>query len=97
MARKLKKGGSRLPTPPPPIADDDQEDLMNDLLSQLEARDSEPTVQKEAAQVLTEMDLNSQAEQLESGSKTSAKDRFKARQVRIPILAVPYYPLTIVC
>jgi OTU domain-containing protein 6 len=77
---KSKKTASRLPTPPP-IANDDEVDLMNDLLDQLDARDQ--SVQIESAKVLNEMNLKEQAEQLEvTSKKSSAKDRFKARQVR---------------
>lgn len=80
--RKLKgrKPPIRSPTPPP-IADDDESDLMNLLLDQLgESRDE--TVQAESAALLNDMDLNGQADKIDAQSKKSAKDRFKARQAR---------------
>lgn len=59
-------------------SDDDQ--LVNDLLAELDSRDQ--TVQAESATVLNEMQLNKQADQIDSSRKQDAKGRFKARQVR---------------
>lgn len=81
MGRKNKsKKGTPVRSPTPPaIANDDNDDLMNQLFSQLS--DSEDgVVQAESAAMLVEMDLNTQAEQLEAQPKVSAKDRYKARQ-----------------
>ena len=82
MAKKKGKSGKtpvRSPTPPP-IADDDDNDLVNQLLEQLDGRDAPPAVQAESAALLNEMDLNKQAEKLEALPKVTAKDRYKARQ-----------------
>jgi len=78
---RQKKAAARLPTPPP-IADDEDNDLMNDLLSVLDSKSSSRSEQEESAEVLKEMHLNAQADQLEGSSKMSAKARFKARQAR---------------
>lgn len=61
--------------------DSDDDDLMNDLLAQLDSRDQ--TVQSESANVLNEMQLNKQADRIETASNIKdAKSRFRARQVR---------------
>ncbi|KAJ7470718.1 hypothetical protein FB451DRAFT_1400284 [Mycena latifolia] len=62
-----------------PPTDDDNE-LMDQLLSQLDSRDE--TVQQESAAVLNEMQINKQADQIEAASKQDPKSRFKARQAR---------------
>lgn len=59
--------------------DNAQDELMNDLLTQLHSRDE--TVQSESANVLNEMQLNQQANEIETSGKQSAKSRFQARQV----------------
>lgn len=70
--------------------DNGQDELMNDLLAQLDSRDE--TVQSESANVLNEMQLNQQANEIETSGKQSAKSRFQARQVmkaqslNIPVL-----------
>ncbi|KAK7014903.1 OTU domain-containing protein 6B [Favolaschia claudopus] len=74
---KLKKALNVLPDPPPP---DDDDGLVDDLLAQLDSRDQ--VVAQESATVLNEMQLNQQAEQLETSSKQDAKSRFNARQAR---------------
>ncbi|CAA7271740.1 unnamed protein product [Cyclocybe aegerita] len=76
---KAKKVFSRQPTPPP-IMNQDADELMNDLLAQLDSRDE--TVQAESAQVLNDMNLNEQANAIEKGKKQDAKSRFQARQAR---------------
>ena len=78
--KNRKKPQNRYPTPPP-IADDDNDDLVNQLLDQLESTDV--AAQTESAALLNEMNLNSQADQLDAQPKQSAKDRFKARQASI--------------
>ncbi|KAJ7343531.1 hypothetical protein DFH08DRAFT_872956 [Mycena albidolilacea] len=75
-SNKLKKALDVFPDPPP----DADDGLMDDLLAQLDSRDE--TVAQESANVLNEMQINKQAEQLETTSKQDAKDRFKARQMR---------------
>lgn len=82
---KLVKTPVRSPTPPP-IADDDENDLMNQLLEQLDAREAPPAVQAQSAALLNDMDLNKQAAMLEAQPKMSAKDRYKARQASTGIL-----------
>ncbi|KAJ3545358.1 hypothetical protein NMY22_g2474 [Coprinellus aureogranulatus] len=77
--KNKKKGQSKYPTPPP-IADDDNDDLVNELLEQLGS--SDVTAQAESAALLNEMDLNTQADNLEAQPKQTAKDRYKARQAR---------------
>jgi hypothetical protein len=79
---KLKKALSPvLPANMASTNDDDDQDLMNDLLAQLDSRDE--IVQQESANVLNEMNLNQQANKLES--KQDAKSRFKARQVGLHV------------
>ncbi|KAJ7285884.1 hypothetical protein C8J57DRAFT_1051385 [Mycena rebaudengoi] len=87
---KLKKALSPvLPANMASTNDDDDQDLMNDLLAQLDSRDE--IVQQESANVLNEMNLNQQANKLES--KQDAKSRFKARQARkAASLAQSYSP-----
>jgi len=57
----------------------DDDDLMNDLLSQLDSRDQ--TVKEESTTALNEMKLEKQANELEVKPKRTAKDRFQARRV----------------
>jgi len=78
--KNKRRAQSRYPTPPP-IADDDDDDLVNQLLDQLGSTDV--AAQTQSATLLNEMDLNSQADQLEAQPKRSAKDRYKARQASI--------------
>lgn len=73
-SNKLKKALDVFPDPPP----DADDGLMDDLLAQLDSRNE--TVAQESANVLNEMEINKQAEQLETTSKQDAKSRFKARQ-----------------
>jgi len=68
-----------MPTPPP-LASDDEADLVDQLLGHLDSQDA--TVQTESANLLNEMDLNKQADKIEAKGKLSAKERFKLRQVR---------------
>lgn len=59
-------------------ADDDE--LMNDLMTQLDSRDQ--TVQSESVNVLNEININKQIDVAESsGHKQDPKSRFLARQV----------------
>jgi len=76
---RAKKRPETTPPLDPDIMDDDNNDLMNDLLAQLDSRDQ--TVQAESANVLREMNLNAQADEIESRTKQDAKSRFNARQV----------------
>jgi len=62
-----------------PLTTLDDDDLMNDLLSQLDSRDQ--TVKEESTTVLNEMQLEKQANELEVKPKRTAKDRFQARRV----------------
>lgn len=57
----------------------DDDDLMNELVAQLDSRDT--TVQSESAAVLNQMQLNTQADAIETTGRQDAKSRFKARQV----------------
>jgi OTU domain-containing protein 6 len=57
----------------------DDEELMNDLVAHMDNRDQ--TVQAESATVLNDMQLNKQADMLDSTRKPDTKSRFKARQV----------------
>ncbi|KAJ8520391.1 hypothetical protein ONZ45_g2773 [Pleurotus djamor] len=78
MAKKKKSSGKA--APPVPIAESvDDEDLMNDLLDQLDAKDR--SVRVESAHILNQMDLDKQAEAIEKTKRTDSKDRFLARQV----------------
>ncbi|KAJ7709951.1 cysteine proteinase, partial [Mycena rosella] len=63
-----------------PTATEDDNELMDELLSQLDSRDE--TVKQESANVLNDMQLNQQADQIEAGSKQDPKSRFRARQAR---------------
>ncbi|KAF9532937.1 cysteine proteinase [Crepidotus variabilis] len=68
------------PIDTPPVLDDAEGDLVNDLLTQLDSRDGK--VQAESASILSSMHLEEKAELLESSVKQDAKSRFKARQAR---------------
>jgi len=81
MARsKIKKPPQPQAIPPPPATEDDNDELMNDLLAELDSRHQ--TVRIESANVLNEMQLNKQADQIDSEGKLDARSRFKARQAR---------------
>ncbi|KZO95179.1 cysteine proteinase [Calocera viscosa TUFC12733] len=73
---------------------EDGDDLLDDLISQLEAKDG--PMQAEDAKVLGEVALSQQAEAEGApgaGKKMSSKDRFKARQARkAEALAASYLP-----
>lgn len=77
---KLKKALSPNNDTPPMNQEDEQ--LMNDLMAQLDSRDK--SVHSESAAVLTEMELNKQANDIDSRRKQDAKSRFQARQVGPP-------------
>ncbi|TFK42624.1 hypothetical protein BDQ12DRAFT_676516 [Crucibulum laeve] len=78
---KIKKALSpRQPSTPPPILNNEDDELMNDLLAQLDSRNQ--TVQEQSATVLNEMELNKQAARIEAQQKQDARSRFKARQAR---------------
>jgi len=62
-----------------PLTALDDDDLMNDLLSQLDSRDQ--TVKEESTTASNEMQLEKQANELEVKPKRTAKDRFQARRV----------------
>jgi hypothetical protein len=75
---KLKKLVSPNSTPDPvPSVEDDG--LVEDLLATLESRD--PSTNVEAANVLTEVQVNAE-EELEGKKKKDSKSRFKEREVR---------------
>jgi len=82
MARKSKaksKHTMNAPDISPMTVSDDDDDLMNDLLSQLDSRDQ--AVKEESPTILNEMQLEDQVNELEAKSKRTAKDRFQARRV----------------
>ncbi|THH32125.1 hypothetical protein EUX98_g2074 [Antrodiella citrinella] len=62
-------------SPPPPSVHPEDDDLMDDLFSQLDSKDQ--NVQAESAAVLTEMQVHQPAT-----AKKDSKSRHKARQVR---------------
>lgn len=66
-------------TAPPsdPTVDDDE--LMNDLIAQLDSKDT--NVQSESAEVLKEMQTNFFAE--DTSKKKGSRNRYKERQVSI--------------
>jgi len=66
------------------------DDLMNDLLSQLDSRDQ--TVKEESTTAPNEMQLEKQANELEAKPKRTAKDRFQARRVSF-VEAFTHYQL----
>jgi OTU domain-containing protein 6 len=91
--RNLSPSALKSPSPsnhvtsPPPLedlADEDQDDLINDLMAELDSRDK--TVQVEAATVLQEIKMdgavngNSTSESSQNRKKDS-KSRHQARQV----------------
>ncbi|KAF8902128.1 hypothetical protein CPB84DRAFT_900813 [Gymnopilus junonius] len=92
MARSKGNKSKPTPLPPPPPMDSADDDLMNDLLTQLDSRDQ--NVQIESAQVLNDMNLNQKADNIEaSSSRKDPKSRFKARQARkAAALAQSYSP-----
>lgn len=69
------------PPNPPPGDEEDHEDLMDQLMAELDSKDT--TTQTEAATVLNEMNVVQAAENgpAEKGAKDS-KARYKARQVQ---------------
>ena len=78
---KVKKllSPAKVPSPPPePALDDDA--LMDDLMAQLDSKDT--VVQQEAATVLTEVSVQKTAEVADAPQNTS-RTRHQARQVRI--------------
>ena len=78
---KVKKllSPTRAASPPPEqIADDDA--LMDDLMAQLDSKDT--VAQQEAATVLTEVSVQKAAEVADAPQKSS-RTRHQARQVRI--------------
>ena len=79
-----------------PTADDDDEHLVDDLLTQLDSRDQ--SVRRESATVLGEVRARQAAQASppdKAGGNGSGKVRFKARQVR-PRFATPA-PATMTC
>lgn len=76
---KLKKAlspSSSLSPPPPPTDMADDDELMDDLLAQLDSRDT--NVQATSSDILQEMQ---EVREPDAPSAKSAKDRFKERQV----------------
>ena len=74
------------PSPAAPInnaIDDNTDDLVDELLTELDSRDE--TVQRESATVLEEIQTRQQyqAAQAAASDKSGSKNRFKARQVRL--------------
>lgn len=82
---RVKKVFAPSPATPNNNATDDHttDDLVDDLLTELNSRD--PTVQRESATVLEEIQTRqqSQAAQEAAPDKAGSKNRFKARQVRL--------------
>jgi hypothetical protein len=76
---KQKKATSALPPPPPAAAAVEDEDLMDDLLAQLDERESATVIKPP---VTTPMELTEEG----SNIRQASKSRFKARQVRQSIL-----------
>jgi len=81
--KKIKEALSPTPkSPPPPVEPtnvDDDDDLLNELMAHLDAKDS--AVQAEAATVIQEVG-NKRADDLEAKSKVDGKSRFLARKAR---------------
>ncbi|TFK76490.1 cysteine proteinase [Pluteus cervinus] len=73
--KKSKKKAPTTTAQDIPAIDNDNEDPLDDLLAQLDARDSRPVVPSKQA-------TNEDANQAESHRKQDAKERFKARQAR---------------
>lgn len=87
---KVKKllSPTRAVTPPPePSLDDDA--LMDDLMAQLDARDSSHESKQEAATVLGEMGARKTAEQEAAPSKQDSKSRHQARMVCRDVVECP--------
>lgn len=81
---KVKKAFTPSPSAPNNNAIDDNADtLVDDLLAELNSRDS--TVQRESATVLEEIQTRQQSEAGEADvlDKAGSKNKFKARQVRL--------------
>ena len=91
--KKTKNKIKKMLSPPsqsPPqedLADDDA--LMDDLMAQLDSKDS--AVREESATVLQEMQVNAVAQELDSAPKKDSKARFRARQVclYLPLALLP--------
>ncbi|KZV91066.1 cysteine proteinase [Exidia glandulosa HHB12029] len=79
MAKKSKKSPSPLPPPPPPPAGDVGDDLVDDLWAELDDRNGDASVKREASVVLQQVTMV-QAQQ--SAGKKDSKARFKAREAR---------------
>lgn len=85
---KLKKVLSPPTQSPPPIegSADDQGELLDDLFAELDSRD--PSVQQEAAQVISEIRTNSPVvSPSPSDSKKGSKQKFKEREVSQSFIA----------
>jgi hypothetical protein len=83
---RVKKVFAPTPTAPNNNAIDaytDNNNLVDDLLTELNSRDS--TVQRESATILEEIQTRQQSEATQAAApdKTGSKNRFKARQVRL--------------
>jgi hypothetical protein len=83
---RVKKVFAPTPTAPTNNAIDaytDNNNLVDDLLTELNSRDS--TVQRESATILEEIQTRQQSEATQAAApdKTGSKNRFKARQVRL--------------
>lgn len=90
-SKKNKKSASPLPPPPPapPVTEGD-DGLVDDLLAELDARETDTSVKREASVVLQQVTMV-QAQQ--SAAKKDSKARFKAREARkAAALAEQYAP-----
>ncbi|KAF8654204.1 hypothetical protein AX16_003730 [Volvariella volvacea WC 439] len=93
--KSRKKAASAIQTTPAPtpVINDDDGALIDQLMAQLESNDSGKEVQTESAQILNEMNLDHQADKIESKQKQDSKSRYKARQARkAAALAQTYAP-----
>lgn len=93
---KKNKSKKSHPTQPAPIIDQESDDLVDDLVTQLDSR--APVAQLQSTTARSEALIANQVDQTEVNGKQSAKSRFKARQVRYN-LCIPQIPLEswIVC
>lgn len=80
---KLKKSLPAMSGPPSNAELEDNE-LVDDLLAQLDARDA--TVQQQSAKVLSEIKKDQDQSQQDDRSRNSSKNRYKAREVSFHVV-----------
>lgn len=77
---KMKKASSPINVPSS-NSELEGNELVDDLLAQLDARDT--TIQQQSAEVLNEMKIDQEQSKQADRSRIGSKGRYKAREVRV--------------